>query len=64
MAYRVNTGMNLHTGKRVEAGDLIGDDEPAKKSIGWLTRRGHLTHEPEPGKKDGKGKPPPDGEEG
>lgn len=57
MPYRVKTGMNLSSGRRVEPGTLLADDEVAKRSVGWLTRRGHLVHEPDPDE------PQPAGEE-
>lgn len=47
MVYRALNGMNLSNGRRVEPGQWIGDDELAKRSVGWLTRRGHIEHEPD-----------------
>lgn len=47
MVYRALNGMNLPSGRRVEAGQWIGDDELTKRSIGWLTRGGHIEREPD-----------------
>lgn len=45
MVYRALNGMNLASGRRVEVGQWIGDDELTKRSIGWLIRGGHIERE-------------------
>lgn len=47
MVYRAHNGMTLPSGRRVEAGEWVGEDEIPKRSVSWLKRGGHISHEPD-----------------